>query len=127
MIIYQSIDAEKEVKNALSPYMETYCRPLPAQYGLPNLLITKVGGTSRSTIDTAEIVIDSRAEDDAAADEYLRRALGILEQVAKEQTTAIRHVEENSSGSWGNDPVRPDLAMCSARVSVTVHKIKVEV
>lgn len=127
MIFYKSIDVEKEVRDALAPYMTAYCRPLPSEYDLPNLLITKVGGNDRSTIDTFEVVIDARAALDAEADEYLRTALGLLDQIAKNQTTRIRHVVVNTSGSWGTDPVRPDLAMCSARVAVTVHKFLTEV
>lgn len=74
------------------------------------------------TIDTFYVVLDSRAETEAAALDYMNTAIGILKQVAKEQTTAIRHVTVNSSGSWGNDPVRPDLAMCSARLDVVAHQ-----
>jgi hypothetical protein len=57
----------------------------------------------------------------------LNTAVGILKAVAAEQTTALRHVTINSSGSWGTDPVRPDLAMCSARVTVSAHQIEMEV
>jgi hypothetical protein len=58
---------------------------------------------------------------------YLNKAIGILKAVAKKQTTALRHIVVNSSGSWGSDPVRPDLAMCSARLSVTAHQDETEV
>ena len=50
-----------------------------------------------------------------------------LKAAAKAQTCAVRHVTVNSSGSWGNDPVRPDLAMCSARLDVVAHQIITEV
>lgn len=122
MIINKSVDIEEEVRQALEPYMTAYCRPLPAEYDLPNILITQVGGQTVQTIDTFYVVLDSRAETEAAALDYLNTAIGILKQVAKEQTTAIRHVTVNSSGSWGNDPVRPDLAMCSARLDVVAHQ-----
>ena len=122
MIINKSIDIEEEVRSALSEYQTAYCRPLPAEYVLPHILITQVGGQTVQTIDTFYVVLDSRAETEAAALDYLNTAIGILEQVAKEQTTAIRHVTVNSSGSWGNDPVRPDLAMCSARLDVVAHQ-----
>ena len=122
MIISKSIDIEEEIRSALSEYQTAYCRPLPAEYVLPHILITQVGGQTVQTIDTFYVVLDSRAETEAAALDYLNTAIGILKQVAKEQTTAIRHVTVNSSGSWGNDPVRPDLAMCSARLDVVAHQ-----
>jgi len=122
MIINKSIDIEEEIRSALSEYQTAYCRPLPAEYTLPHILITQVGGQTAQTIDTFYVVLDSRAETEAAALDYLNTAIGILKQVAKEQTTAIRHVTVNSSGSWGNDPVRPDLAMCSARLDVVAHQ-----
>lgn len=122
MIINKSIDIEEEIRSALSEYQTAYCRPLPAEYTLPHILITQVGGQTTQTIDTFYVVLDSRAETEAAALDYLNTAIGILKQVAKEQATAIRHVTVNSSGSWGNDPVRPDLAMCSARLDVVAHQ-----
>jgi hypothetical protein len=127
MIIHKSIDIEEEVRTALSPYQTAYCRPLPADYSLPNILVTQVGGTDTDRVDTFEVVLDSRAETEAEALSYLNMAKAILIQTAKEQTTALRYVTVNTSGSWGVDPVRPDLAMCSARISVTAHQQKVEV
>ena len=127
MIINKSIDIEDEVRQVLSEHMTAYCRPLPADYALPNILITQVGGTERDTIDTFGIVLDSRAATEAAALDCLNTAVGILKKAAKEQTYALRHVVVNSSGSWGMDPVRPDLAMCSARVEITAHQTKTEV
>ena len=127
MTINKSIDIEDEVRQVLSEHMTAYCRPLPADYALPNILITQVGGTERDTIDTFGVVLDSRATTEAAALDYLNTAVGILRQAAKEQTSALRHVVVNSSGSWGMDPVRPDLAMCSARVEITAHQTKTEV
>lgn len=127
MIINKSIDIEEEIRTALDPYLTAYCRPLPAEYELPNILITKVGGTDSQTIDTFAVVLDSRAHTEAAALDYLNTAIGILKQVAKEQTAALRHVTINTSGSWGNDPVRPDLSMCSARIDVVAHQITEEV
>lgn len=127
MIINKSIDVEDAIRQALAPYLTVYCRPLPEEYDLPHILITQVGGTTVQTIDTFEVVLDARARTEAAAIEYLNQAKGILERVAKEQTSALRHVTVNSSGSWGADPVRPDLAMCSARVSVVAHQTTMEV
>ena len=127
MIINKSIDIEEEIRTALAPYLTAYCRPLPKDYALPNILVTQVGGTTTGTIDTFSAVLDSRADSEAEALDTLNRAIGILKQVAKEQTTALRHVTVNTSGSWGNDPVRPDLAMCSARIEVVAHQITMEV
>jgi len=127
MIINKSIDIEDEIRQALDPYLTAYCRPLPAEYSVPHILITQVGGTENQTISTFEVVLDARAELEASALDYLNTAIGVLKQVAREQTTAIRHVVVNSSGSWGVDPVRPDLTMCSARLEVVAHQIKTEV
>ena len=127
MIIKQSVDIEDEIRKALSPYMTAYCPPLPETYDLPNIKITQVGGSDSQTIDTFAVVLDARAISEADALDYLNKAKGIIKQVAKDQTTAIRHVVVNSSGSWGADPVRPDLAMCSARLEITAHQIDTEV
>lgn len=127
MTINKSIDVENEVRTALTDYQTVYCRPLPAEYDLPHILVTQVGGTDYQTVDTFEVVLDSRAETEAEALDYLNTAIAILKQVAREQTTALRYVTVNSSGSWGNDPVRPDLAMCSARLSIVAHQQSMEV
>ena len=86
-----------------------------------------MGGTQEGHVDTFDVVIDSRAAVEAEALDANNTAIAVLIQTAKEQTTALRHVVVNTSGSWGNDPVRPDLAMCSARLSVTAHQQIVEV
>ena len=127
MIISKSIDIEDEVREALAPYVTAYCRPLPAQYDLPHILITQVGGTDSNTIDTFEVVLDARAELEADALGCLNTAVAVLKTVARQQTTDIRYVSVNSSGSWGADPVRPDLAMCSARLSIVAHQKSMEV
>ena len=122
MNIQIAIDIEEEIRSALAGYFNVYVRPLPTDYSLPNLLIQQVGGSEENTISTFEVTIDSRAEIDADALEQLNKAIGTLEQIAKNQTTAIRNVTINTYGSWGTDPVRPDLAMCSARLRVVAHK-----
>jgi len=127
MIIKKSVDIEEEIQKALKDYMTVYCRPLPADYLLPNILITQVGGADRNTVDTFEVVLDSRANTEADALDYLHTAVGILKETARQQATAMRHITVNSSGSWGNDPVRPDLAMCSARLEVVAHQLDTEV
>ncbi len=127
MIINKSIDIENEVRIALKDYMTVYCRPLPKNYSLPHILVTWVGGNDTNTIDKFRVVLDARAEVDGEAVEYLNTAIGILKQVAKEQTTALRHVTINSYTPWGEDPVRPDLTMCSAALEITAHQYKTEV
>ena len=127
MKIKRSVDIEDEARIALSEHLTAYCRPLPADYELPNILITQVGGSDLNTIDTFEVVLDARAETEQAASETLRTAIGVLKAAAAAQATAIRHVSVNSSGSWGVDPVRPDLALCTARLSVVAHLETMEV
>lgn len=122
MDILKSIDIEDVVRLALAGRMNAYVRPLPADYETPCLLIQQVGGTDLNKIDTFDVVIDSRASLPAEASDYLRTAIALIKAVAKEQTTDIRYVEVNSIGSWGNDPVRPDLAMMSARLRVVAHQ-----
>lgn len=127
MIIQRSIDIEDVVRQALSDYLTAYCRPLPDNFLLPSILVQQVAGTDSASIDTFEVVLDSRADNEAEALETLRNAIGILKAVSKQQTTSIRFVSVNSSGSWGNDPMRPELAMCSARLSVVAHEESTEV
>lgn len=127
MEILRSIDIENVVRMALTDYFQIYCRPLPERFTVPSLEVSRVGGTDKSTIDTFDVVLDSRAKSDAEADELLRNAIGVLKQVAKEQTTELRYVEVNAAGSWGSDPVRPDLAMCSARLRIVAHQEKITI
>ena len=120
--IKRSVDIEDEVRIALKDHLTAYCRPLPANFSLPCILITQVGGTDQDgQIDTFEVTLDARADNAADANETLRNAIGVLRKAAGDQTTAIRFVEVNSSGSWGSDPARPDLAMYSARIRVVAH------
>ncbi|MBR2511911.1 MAG: hypothetical protein IKE49_02460 [Firmicutes bacterium] len=126
MFIDRSVDIEDEVRMALDDYLTVYCRPLPASYTLPNILVSQVGGSDADKIDTFEVVLDARGETEGSALLTLRNAVGILRKAAEDQTTAIRFVQVVSSGSWGRDPVRPDLAMCSARVRIVAHLEKIE-
>lgn len=121
MIVERSVDIEDEVRIVLSDYITAYCRPLPKNFALPSVLVSQVGGSDTNKVDTFEIVLDARAKTDAEANELLRNAVGILRQAEKEQNTAIGKIYVNSSGSWGSDPVRPELAMCSARLRVVAH------
>lgn len=120
--IIRSIDIEDVIRTALSGHFIIYCRPLPEKFTVPSLEISSVGGTDENEVDTFDVVLDARAQEDAEANELLRNAIGALKAIAKKQTTAIRHVTVNASGSWGSDPVRPDLAMYSARLRITAHQ-----
>ena len=124
MEILRSVDIEDEIRTALRAWFDVYCPPLPAEYPLPSLLVQQVGGSESARIDTFDVTLDARGETEASAKSCLLNAVGALKAVAKAQTTAIRHVEVNTSGSWGRDPSRPDLAMCSARLRVTAHQFK---
>ena len=120
--IRRSVDIEDEVRLALKDHITTYCRPLPKDFSTPCILVTQVGGSDQSgQIDTFDVTLDARATNAADANETLRNAIGVLRKAAGDHKTAIRHVEVNSSGSWGTDPVRPDLSMYSARIRVVAH------
>lgn len=118
MRIERSIDIEDAVRLALADHLTAYCRPLPKDYQLPCILVSKVGGSDRDKIDTFEVVLDARGRTEYEADLTLRNAIGVLKAA---EDTPIRYVTVNSSGSWGSDPARPDLAMCSARLRITAH------
>lgn len=121
MIINRSIDIEDAVRAVLSDYMTAYCRPLPAEYSLPNVLVTTTGGDTDSTasgrgkVDHFMVVLDVRAETESEAMELIRTAVAVLE-------SEMPFTEVNSLYSWGADPIRPDLAMCSATLMVTAHR-----
>lgn len=123
MNILRPVDIEEDIRLALKDYVANInCRPLPADFATPHLLITATGGSSENEIDTFTVVLDARAETDAAAYELIRTAQGLLETQAKNQVGALRHVSINSLARWGNDPVRPDLKLCTLTVLVTAHK-----
>ena len=121
MIIKQQIDIEDEIRQALTNDLDVFVRPLPEKFKTPCILITKAGGTTENEVDTFTVRIDARGKTDAEADEYLRLALGVLEYRAKQQTGALRGITINALSSWGNDPARPDIKLCTATVLVTAH------
>lgn len=123
MQIERSIDIEDEVRQALAPYFTIYCRPLPENFTIPSLLVTLTGGADENSIDNFNVTIDSRAENEAEALDLLLDATATLKEVAKAQTSQLRFVSVNSCGSWGRDPVRPELAMASALLTVYTHKV----
>lgn len=122
MNVLISVDIEEEIRSALAEYVMAYVRPLPENFITPSVLIELMGGTSENTIDTFLVRISSRAKDNADALELLRTVLGILQNRTNEQIGELRFSTEQNLMSWGNDPVRPDLCLCSATVTVLAHK-----
>lgn len=122
MNILRPVDIEDEIRKALTDYLTVYVRPLPAKFDVPSILVTATGGSSENEIDTFTVVLDARAETDAEAYELIRTAQGLLEAQSSNQHGALRHASINSLARWGNDPVRPDLKLCTLTVLVTAHK-----
>ena len=127
MKIRRIIDVEETIRAALTEYITAYVRPLPRDFEVPSILVTSVGGTEQNYIDTFDVTLDSRADDEGEAHLNLRNAIGIIEKIADDQTTALRSVSINTLAAWGRDPVRQELAMCTARIRVTAHKEIMEV
>ncbi len=128
MDISRIIDIEDEIRKALAPHVKIYCKPLPDKFDTPCILVTCVGATSRynwanrANIDGFDVTLDARAKDDATAVDYLRTALGILEAVTEQQNQAFSRVVVNTFSSSINDPVRPDLKLCTARLRVIARR-----
>lgn len=127
MIIIRPVDIEEEIRAALADYFTAYVRPLPANFAVPSLLITATGGTSQNQIDTFTVVIDARAETAAAADNLARDALGVLEELTKQQKGALRFADDNALANWRTDPVRPELEMRSITLRVIAHRESVKI
>ena len=125
------IDFEYEIRQILTARITTYCKPLPKDFRLPCILVTQVGGRTDYTwagigeIDAADITLDARAETDAEAVEALREAIGYLESAVATQTTPLLMAEVNTVSSTINDPVRPDLKMCTARFLVRARRTEI--
>lgn len=122
MNILRPVDIEDEIRKAMTDYLTVYVRPLPENFTTPSILVTATGGSSENEIDTFTVVLDARAKTDAEAFALIRTAQGLLEAQACNQFGALRHVSINSLARWGNDPVRPDLKLCTLTVLVTAHK-----
>ena len=127
----RSIDFEDEIRKILSAHITTYCKPLPKDFTLPCVLVTQVGGRTaytwagRAEIDAADITLDARAETDAESIETLRNAIAYLEEEVSTQTTPLIMVEVNTVSSTINDPVRPDLKMCTARLLTRARRVEI--
>ena len=127
MIILRSIDIEEEIRRALTDYFTVYVRPLPENYTTPSTLIELLGGTTIDTIDTFLVKFSTRATTDAEALDTLRTLLGVLKYQTEVQIGELRFSEEQNLISWGTDPIRPDLKLCTATVNVVAHKEQVEI
>lgn len=127
MNISKTVDIENEIRLALADYFEVYCRPLPEKYGLPNVVVEQTGGTTSNTIDSFQIKLSVRAETDAEAMDTMSNVLGVLESQTEQQFGALRHISINSLASWGNDPVRPDLKLCTLTAIVIAHREEYEI
>lgn len=123
--ISRSIDVEEAVRGALAPYMKAYCPPLPSDVETPSILVQATGGDTEAAIsgkgkvDTFVVTLDARANEEADALELLRNAVAILTET---KVKGYAYAAVNSLYSWGVDPVRPDLAMCTATMVVTAHR-----
>lgn len=122
MNISRPVDIENEIRLALKDYITIYCRPLPAAFVTPSILVTATGGNTADTIDTFTVVLDARAETDAEAYDLLSTAIGLLENQTAQQVGALRSVNINSLARWGTDPARPDLKLATATVLMTAHR-----
>ena len=124
MTIQKPIDIEDAVREALTPYLTAFCRPLPASYTLPNILITATGGSMETDwhgtdmADTFTVNLTSRGETEASALNCLRTAIGVLKA---SQGGKLARVSLNAEYSWGEDPTRPDLAMCGATLQIVAR------
>lgn len=127
MIINRSIDIENEIRLLLKDYFTVYCRPLPAKFKTPSLLVTATGGDTANTIDNFIVTLDARAETDEAADELARNAAAVLEQLSREQSGALRFAAINTLGRWGRDPARPDLCLRTITARVIAHREKITI
>lgn len=127
MNIEKPVDIENEIRLALTDYFEVYCRPLPEKYGMPNVVVEQTGGTTSNTIDSFQIKLSVRAKTDAEAMDTMRDVLGALEYQAEHQFGALRHISVNSMASWGTDPVRPDLKLCTMTALVIAHREQYEI
>lgn len=122
MTILVSVDIEKEVVAALKDKFNVCLRPLPETYNTPITLVEILGGTSDKTIDTFTVRLSTRAKTNGDALNTLQQILGYLDYQTKNQVGKLSFSTEQNLTSWGNDPIRPDLCLCTATVQVIAHK-----
>lgn len=128
MNILIPIDIEDECRLALNPYFpNVVAGDLPPTFNTPILRIRQTGGGTANTIDKFNITLDARATTDVGAYDLIRKAQGVLEAQCKAQFGALRHIDINSLASWGSDPVRPDLKLCTLTATITAHRESLEI
>lgn len=127
MNILTSIDIEDAIREALNDKFAIYCRPLPANFNMPCILITAVGGRETDTISTFLVTVDARAKTDAECYEYIRKVVGAIIASANADGVKYNHASVNSLAKWGNDPARPDIKLCTATLEVIAHKQKITI
>lgn len=122
------IDIENECRLALKPYFPNVdAGDLPEVLNVPHLRIRMTGGGTSDTIDRFNITLDARDLTDEKALTLIRKAQGVLEYQCKAQFGALRHIDINSLASWGSDPVRPDLKLCTLTATITAHRESLEI
>lgn len=119
------IDIEDAVRQVLiAGGITAYCRPLPAEYPLPSILVTAVGGRQdtdwrgNDQLDNFTVNLTCRGEEESSALETLRSSIGILQNAAG---GSISRVIVNSIYSWGRDATRPDLAVCASTLIISAR------
>lgn len=128
MNILIPIDIEDECRLALKPYFPNVdAGDLSDDFKVPHLRVRMTGGGTADTIDKFNITLDARANTDAEANDLIRKAQGVLEYQCKAQFGALRHIDINSLASWGSDPVRPDLKLCTLTATITAHRETLEI
>ncbi len=128
MNILIPIDIEDECRLALKPYFPNVdAGDLPEHFDLPHLRVRQTGGGTANSIDSFNVTIDSRALTDVEALDQMRKAQGVLEEQCKMQFGALRYIIINRLASWGSDPVRPDLKLCTLTATITAHRESLEI
>lgn len=122
------IDIEDEVRKALKPYFPYVdAGDLPSNFKTPHLRVRQTGGNTENTVDRFNVTIDARGKTDFEAYDLIRKAQGVLEKQCQEQFGALRYVEINTLASWGSDPVRQDLKLCTLTATITAHRESLEI
>lgn len=127
MNVLVSIDVEKETVALLKNHFNVCLRPLPEKYDTPITLVELMGGTTDNTIDTFTLRLSTRAKTNGEAVTTLQKILGLLDYQTKNQIGKLRFSIEQNLANWGNDPIRPDLCLCTATVQVIAHKESFEI
>lgn len=114
-MMIRSIDIEDKAREVLGVYYTTYCPPLPAEYELPFIRVSCVGGTEDDFIDTFRVTVEGYAETEAEACEITRNAIGILKE-------GVWACQGESMPVSLPDPLRPDLCRYRTTVRITEYQ-----